>query len=128
MTTETARRILSKPLPRMSKTEEIEHWYQFLCALPAESYLRDILEPLSCDIIDAIRNDFGFIDWQRIQDEQSTARKTIQALYTEIAALKDKKQQLQDQANEARKQHDAAKSYAISSLQQALHALTGKRV
>ena len=62
MTTETARRILSKPLPRMTKSEEIEHWYQFLCALPAESYLRDILEPLSCDIIDNIRNDFGFID------------------------------------------------------------------
>lgn len=128
MTTTTARQILSKVLPSMSKTEEIEHWYIFLCSLPAESYLRDILEPISCDIVDAIRNDHGFIDWQRIQDEQAKARQTIQALYTEIAALKDKKTAMDAEKNEARKQLDTAKTYAIASLQQALNTLTGKRV
>lgn len=85
----------------MSKREEIAHLRQFIDTLPLNSYLHDILSPLFIEIESAILNDLGFIDWQRIQDEQSTARRTIQALYTEVAALKDKKDKAMKEATQA---------------------------
>ena len=76
----------------LTKSEEIELFSGIVETL-SEGYIRDILKDLQPQIVDAVRNDFGFItaDLQRDVADLKTERETLQ---TEIKRLREQSESM----------------------------------
>ena len=72
----------------LTKQDEIDHLQEIIDGLPAGGYLQSIFGAIQVSIETAIKNDFGFVDWQTRVDEQKEHAKQI----TELTAQKMKLQ------------------------------------
>ena len=86
-----------------TKADEKAHLRSFIASLPRNSYLASILGDIEPDIVNAITNDLGFIDFSARIEEQ---REHI----AEVARLQNEAKQLENRAKDAQRKIERAEN------------------
>ena len=98
----------------MTKQEEINLFKNFVAQLPrGAEYLRSILDTIEGEIADAIRNDFGIIDWNERIEQQRHHKKEVADLEAKRNELAAEVKKLERQRDRLRADIDEAKRIAL---------------
>jgi Skp family chaperone for outer membrane proteins len=98
----------------VTKQDEINLFKNFVAQLPrGAEYLRSIMGAIEGEVADAIRNDFGFIDWNERVEQQRQHKKEITDLEAKRNELAAELKKLERQRDRLRADIDDAKRLAL---------------
>ncbi len=98
----------------MTKQDEINLFKNFVAQLPpGAEYLRSIFGAIEGEVADAIRNDFGFVDWQERVEQQRQHKKAIGELDAKRHEMVAELKMLERQRDRLRADIDEAKKLAV---------------
>ena len=79
----------------MTKQDEKQILNTFIDGLPFDSYLYSIFSGIRLEITRAIDDDYGFIDWQKLAEDQVEQRASIKKLGEQIQQMRSEKVELE---------------------------------